>query len=171
MQLGSVAGPCNPSKWEAEFWGWLEVWRPALLCFTVNQCPHWAWWQYGHSEGTQGWLCERVIWVVWYNQQLKALLGSSDHAPSKNLRSDHAPPKKKRKWPCSTKIWETTMLHLKKWKLCIPPKFEKTTMLQQNYAGYSIEWQLPTFDKFLEPHLNLLTTSSSSVDSAHFVSA
>ena len=27
---------------EAEFWGWLEVWRPALLCFTVNQRPHWA---------------------------------------------------------------------------------------------------------------------------------
>ena len=22
---------CNPNKWEAEFWGWLEVWRPALL--------------------------------------------------------------------------------------------------------------------------------------------
>ena len=70
---------CNPSKWEAEFWGWLEVWRPALLCFTVNQRPHWACWQYGHSGGTQGWLGvgERAIWAVGYIQQLKALLASS----------------------------------------------------------------------------------------------
>ena len=29
---------CNPSKWEAEFWRWLEVWRSALLCFIVNRC-------------------------------------------------------------------------------------------------------------------------------------
>ena len=47
---------------------------------------------------------------------------TSDHAPSKNLKSDHAPPKKNRnnhvptkfeKRPCSTKIWEVTMLHRK----------------------------------------------------------
>ena len=65
---GVCCGPCNPSKWEAEFWGWLDVWRPALLCFTVNQHPHWACWQYGHSEGTQGWLGvgERVIWTAGY---------------------------------------------------------------------------------------------------------
>ena len=34
-----------------------------------------ACWQYGHSGETQGWLGvrERVIWSVWYIQQLKAL--------------------------------------------------------------------------------------------------
>ena len=79
-KAGVCCGPCNPSKWEAEFWGWLEVWRPALLCSTVNQHPHWACWQYGHSGGTQGWLGvgERAIWAVGYIQQLKALLGSSN---------------------------------------------------------------------------------------------
>ena len=66
--------PCNPSTWEAEFWGWLEVWRPALLCLIVNQHSHWACWQYGHSGGTQGWLGvgERVVWAIRYIQQLKA---------------------------------------------------------------------------------------------------
>ena len=76
---GVCCGPCNPSKWEAEFWGWLEVWRPALLCFTGNQRPHWACWQYGHSGGTQRWLGvgERVIWAAGYIQQLEALLASN----------------------------------------------------------------------------------------------
>ena len=76
---GVCCGPCNPSKWEAEFWGWLEVWRPALLCFTVNQRLHWACWQYGHSGGTQRWLGvgERVIWAAGYIQQLEALLASN----------------------------------------------------------------------------------------------
>ena len=36
-QTSKIIGLCNPSKLEAKFWGWLEVWRPALLCFTVNQ--------------------------------------------------------------------------------------------------------------------------------------
>ena len=81
---GVCCGPCNPSKWEAEFWGWLEVWRPALLCFTVNQRPHWACWQYGFSGGTQGCLGvgERLVWAVGYIQQLKALWNSlvSEHS-------------------------------------------------------------------------------------------
>ena len=75
QKLGVCCRPCNPSKWGAEFWGWLEVWRPALLCFTVNRCLHWPCWQYGHSGETKGWLGvrERVIWAVGYIQQHKAL--------------------------------------------------------------------------------------------------
>ena len=38
LKAGVCCTPCKPSKWEAEFCGWLEVWRPALLCFIVNQC-------------------------------------------------------------------------------------------------------------------------------------
>jgi hypothetical protein len=53
---GVCCGPCNPSKWEADIWGWLEVRRSAILHYTVNQRLHWACWQYGHSGGTQGWL-------------------------------------------------------------------------------------------------------------------
>ena len=55
-QLGVSCGPCNPSKWEADIWGWLEVRRSAILYYTVNQRPHWACWQYGHTGGTRGWL-------------------------------------------------------------------------------------------------------------------
>ena len=52
QEAGVCGGPCNPSKREAELWGWLEVWRPALLCFTVNQHPHWACWQCPHKFTT-----------------------------------------------------------------------------------------------------------------------
>jgi hypothetical protein len=56
----SQAGVCwrlfNPSKWEADIWGWLEVRRSAMLHYTVNQHPHWACWQYGHSGRTRGWV-------------------------------------------------------------------------------------------------------------------
>ena len=56
-EAGVCCGPCNPSKWEADIWGWLEVRGSAILHYTVNQHPHWACWQYGHtSGGTQGWL-------------------------------------------------------------------------------------------------------------------
>ena len=30
--------------------------RSATLHYTVNQCPQWACWQYGHFGGAQGWL-------------------------------------------------------------------------------------------------------------------
>ena len=53
---GVCCGPCNPSKWEANIWGWLEVRRSAMLHYTMNEHSHWACWQYGHSGGTQGWL-------------------------------------------------------------------------------------------------------------------
>ena len=49
-------GPSNPSTWESNIWGWLGVRRSAILHYTVNQHPHWACQQYGHSGGTQGWL-------------------------------------------------------------------------------------------------------------------
>ena len=55
-KLGPFARTCNPSKWEADIWGWLEVRRSAMFHYTVNQRPHWACWQYGHSGGTRGWL-------------------------------------------------------------------------------------------------------------------
>ena len=48
--------PCNPCKWEADIWGWLEVRRSAMLYYKVNQCPHWACQKCGHSGGTRGWL-------------------------------------------------------------------------------------------------------------------
>ena len=54
-KLGPFAWTCNPSKWEADIWGWLEV-RSAMLHYTVNQRPYWACRQYGHSGGTRGWL-------------------------------------------------------------------------------------------------------------------
>ena len=41
-QAGVCCRPCNPSKWEADIWGWLKVRRSAMLHYTVNQCPHWA---------------------------------------------------------------------------------------------------------------------------------
>ena len=56
QQLGRFSRTCNPSKWEADIWGWLEVRRSAMLHYTVNQRPHWACRQYGHSGGTRGWL-------------------------------------------------------------------------------------------------------------------
>ena len=56
QELGSFAWTYNPSKWEDDIWGWLEVRRSSMLHYTVNQHPHWAFRQYGHSEGTWGWL-------------------------------------------------------------------------------------------------------------------
>ena len=56
VKAGVCCGPCNPSKWEADIWGWLKVRRSAMLHYTVNQRPHWACWQYGRSGGTQEWL-------------------------------------------------------------------------------------------------------------------
>ena len=56
LKLGPFARTCNPSKWEADIWGWLEVRRSAMLHYTVSQRPHWACQQYGHSGGTRGWL-------------------------------------------------------------------------------------------------------------------
>jgi hypothetical protein len=56
LLAGICCGPCNPSKWEADIWGWLEVRRSAILHYTVKQHPHWACRQYGHSGGTRGWL-------------------------------------------------------------------------------------------------------------------
>ena len=55
-KAGVCCGPCNPTKWEADIWGWLEVRRSAMLHYTVNQRLHWACRQYGHSGGTWGWL-------------------------------------------------------------------------------------------------------------------
>ena len=54
-KLGPFARTCNPSKWEADIWGWLEVRRSARLHYTVNQRPHWAcrqyfWLQYIQSK-------------------------------------------------------------------------------------------------------------------------
>ena len=74
--LGSVAGPLIQASWVLRMiWG---VEACALLCFTVNQHPHWDGWQYGHSGGTQGWLGvgERAIWAVGYIRHLKALFAS-----------------------------------------------------------------------------------------------
>ena len=42
--LSLVASPIQSKKMMAELWGWLEVWKSALLCFTVIQCSHWAHW-------------------------------------------------------------------------------------------------------------------------------
>ena len=55
-KLGSFARTCNPSKWEADIWGWLEVRRSAMIHFNERQRPHWACRQYGHTGGTRGWL-------------------------------------------------------------------------------------------------------------------
>ena len=55
-ELGPFAQTCNPSKWEADIWGWLEVRRSAMLHFNERQRPHWACRQYGHTGGTRGWL-------------------------------------------------------------------------------------------------------------------
>ena len=55
-ELGPFARTCNPSKWEADIWGWLEVRRSAMLHFNERQRPHWACRQYGHTGGTRGWL-------------------------------------------------------------------------------------------------------------------
>ena len=56
LKLGPFARTCNPSKWEADIWGWLEVRRSAMLHFNERQRPHWACRQYGHTGGTRGWL-------------------------------------------------------------------------------------------------------------------
>ena len=56
IKLGPFARTCNPSKWEADIWGWLEVRRSAMLHFNERQRPHWACRQYGHTGGTRGWL-------------------------------------------------------------------------------------------------------------------
>ena len=38
-ELGPFVRTCNPSKWEADIWGWLEVRRSAMIHYTVNQRP------------------------------------------------------------------------------------------------------------------------------------
>ena len=55
-KLGPFARKCNPNKSEADIWGWLEDRRSAILHYRVNQRPHCACWQYGHTGGTRGWL-------------------------------------------------------------------------------------------------------------------
>ena len=47
----TVARTCNPSNWEADIWGWLEVRRSTMLHYTVNQAntvrpsfDHRLWW-------------------------------------------------------------------------------------------------------------------------------
>ena len=71
IKLGPIAQTCNPSKWEADIWGWLEVRRSAMIHFNVHQRPHWACRQYGHTGGTRGWLgvdrwqlCLRDTWLL-----------------------------------------------------------------------------------------------------------
>ena len=54
VKLGLFARTCNPSKWEADIWGWLEVRRSAMIHFNDRQRPHWACRQYGHTGGTRG---------------------------------------------------------------------------------------------------------------------
>ena len=56
MLAGVCCRPCNPSKWEADIWGWPEVRRSAMIHFNKHQRPHWACRQYGHTGGTRGWL-------------------------------------------------------------------------------------------------------------------
>ena len=56
VQAGVCCGPCNPSKWKADIWGWIDVRRSALLHFNKRQRPHWACRQYGHTGWTWGWL-------------------------------------------------------------------------------------------------------------------
>ena len=53
-EAGVCCEPCNPSKWEADIWGWLEARRSAIPHYTVNQRPHWAYWQYSHTGGARG---------------------------------------------------------------------------------------------------------------------
>ena len=36
-EAGVCCGPCNPSKWEADIWGWLEVRRSAILHYFTTQ--------------------------------------------------------------------------------------------------------------------------------------
>ena len=44
--------------------------RPgSMLCYTVNQRPHWACRQYGHSGGTRGWLgVERCQFLLFFGR-------------------------------------------------------------------------------------------------------
>ena len=56
IELGPFPLTCNPSKWGADIWGWVEVRRSAMLHYTVNQCLHWACCQYCYSGGIRGWL-------------------------------------------------------------------------------------------------------------------
>ena len=56
----SVAGPVIQANERLTFEDDLiKVRRSAILHYTVNQCPHWACWQYGHTGGTRGWLDRR----------------------------------------------------------------------------------------------------------------
>ena len=55
-EAGVCCGPCNPSKWEDDIWGWPEVKKSAILHYRVNQGLHWACQQYGHTGGIRGWL-------------------------------------------------------------------------------------------------------------------
>ena len=43
-----------------------------MLHYTVNQCPHWACPQYGHSGGTKEWLgVEKCIFFLFFLVDLK----------------------------------------------------------------------------------------------------
>ena len=77
--VGVCCGLCNPSKWEADIWGWVEVRRSAILHYTVNQHLHWACRQYGYTGGTRGWLgVERwQLCLRGYISQLKVPSASS----------------------------------------------------------------------------------------------
>ena len=44
IELGPFPLTCNPSKWGADIWGWVEVRRSAMLHYTVNQCLHTVGW-------------------------------------------------------------------------------------------------------------------------------
>jgi hypothetical protein len=54
-RAGVCCRPCNPSKWEADIWGWLEVRRSAILHYSEPASEHsfltvWSLW------GNLGWL-------------------------------------------------------------------------------------------------------------------
>ena len=66
--LRVCCGPCNPSKWKVDIWGWLEVRRSAMLHFNKRQRPHWACRQYGHTKieiSKQQWVTGfHCVWSV-----------------------------------------------------------------------------------------------------------
>ena len=51
---GVYCRPCNPSKWEVDIWGWLEVRRSTVIHYTINQWPHWTCQKYGYTWGIWG---------------------------------------------------------------------------------------------------------------------
>ena len=88
VQLGLFARmrTCNPSKWEADIWGWLEV-RSAMLHCTVNQRPHCACRQYGYTAvhwgspevaATTLWLVASMASEAQGRQNRKALANSKN---------------------------------------------------------------------------------------------